>query len=114
MASKRSVQTPQREWFRKELMNWVRERIDRPVFWQRGWVDAKAGRQAMEGFFRGEGDNSFFLWQWINLEFWAEQFLDAPVEPENNQPGCCLMTAIIGCDSFRLYVMCETGIWVSI
>jgi asparagine synthase (glutamine-hydrolysing) len=90
MASKRSVQTPQREWFRKELMNWVRERIDRPVFWQRGWVDAKAGRQAMEGFFRGEGDNSFFPWQWINLEFWAEQFLDAPVEPETTSRAAAL------------------------
>jgi hypothetical protein len=30
----------------------------------------------METFLRGEGDNSFFLWQWINLEMWAEHFLD--------------------------------------
>jgi asparagine synthase (glutamine-hydrolysing) len=82
MASKRSVQTPQREWFRNELKNWVRERIDRPAFWQRGWVEPTAGRRAMEAFFRGEGDNSFFLWQWINLELWAEQFLDRQVEAE--------------------------------
>jgi asparagine synthase (glutamine-hydrolysing) len=82
MASKRSVQTPQREWFRNELTSWVRERIDRPAFWQRGWVEPRAGRRAMEAFFRGEGDNSFFLWQWINLELWAEQFLDGQVEAE--------------------------------
>ena len=76
LASKRSVQTPQREWFRGPLQDWVRERIDTPSFWNRGWVDRKRALHAMEGFFRGEGDNSFFLWQWINLEVWAQQFLD--------------------------------------
>jgi asparagine synthase (glutamine-hydrolysing) len=74
LASKRSVQTPQREWFRGELQNWVRERIDTPSFWQRGWIDPTKGRQAMEAFFRGEGNNSFFLWQWINLEAWAQRY----------------------------------------
>lgn len=76
MASKRSVQTPQREWFRSDLREWVRERIDTPSFWERGWVDRKRGYAAMEAFFKGEGDNSFFLWQWLNLEMWAEHFLD--------------------------------------
>ena len=76
MASKRSVQTPQREWFRGELKDWVRERIDTPSFWARGWVDPDKGRAAIEGFIAGEGDNSFFLWQWINLELWAETFLE--------------------------------------
>ena len=76
LASKRSVQTPQREWFRGPLQRWVRERIDTPSFWSRGWVDRTRALHAMEGFFRGEGENSFFLWQWINLEIWAQQFLD--------------------------------------
>jgi asparagine synthase (glutamine-hydrolysing) len=76
LASKRSVQTPQREWFRNGLKDWVRERIDLPSFWSRGWVDRRRGLAALEAFFRGEGDNSFFLWQWINLELWAQRFLD--------------------------------------
>ena len=76
LASKRSVQTPQREWFRKELKDWLREQIDTPRFWQHGWVDKKKGRAAMEAYFKGEGANSFFLWQWINLEKWAHQFID--------------------------------------
>jgi asparagine synthase (glutamine-hydrolysing) len=76
MASKRSVQTPQREWFRGPLQQWVRERIDTPSFWNRGWVDRSRAIPAMEAFFRGEGENSFFLWQWINLEIWAQRFLD--------------------------------------
>jgi asparagine synthase (glutamine-hydrolysing) len=75
LASKRSVQTPQREWFRNELKGWVRDRIDTPSFWNRGWVDRRKGIKAMESFFTGEGDNSFFLWQWINLEMWAQHML---------------------------------------
>lgn len=72
-ASKRSVQTPQREWFRNELKDWVQERVDTPSFWNRGWIDRRRGLKAMESFFQGQGDNSFFLWQWINLEMWAQQ-----------------------------------------
>jgi len=76
LAAKRSVQTPQREWFRGELREWVRDHIDRESFWKRGWVKRQAALAAMEAYFHGEGDNSFFLWQWINLELWAEYFLD--------------------------------------
>jgi asparagine synthase (glutamine-hydrolysing) len=78
LAAKHSVQTPQREWFRHELQDWVRERVDTKSFWERGWVDQKEGKKAMDSFFAGKGDNSFFLWQWINLEVWAQQFLDNP------------------------------------
>jgi asparagine synthase (glutamine-hydrolysing) len=91
MASKRSVQTPQREWFRNQLKEWVRQRIDTPSFWQRGWVDPMRGRQAMEAFFRGEGNNSFFLWQWINLELWAEHFLDR-INPSIAECGMRILT----------------------
>jgi asparagine synthase (glutamine-hydrolysing) len=92
LASKRSVQTPQREWFRGPLQHWVRERIDTPTFWSRGWVDKKRALHAMEGFLRGEGDNSFFLWQWINLEIWAQQFLDtaAPTAAPGRGPAAVL------------------------
>ncbi|NPV85836.1 MAG: asparagine synthase (glutamine-hydrolyzing) [Anaerolineae bacterium] len=75
-AAKRQVQTPQREWFRNQLRDWVREQIDTKSFWERGWVERKAGLSAMQAFFNGEGDNSFFLWQWINLEIWAKTFID--------------------------------------
>lgn len=80
LAAKRSVQTPQREWLRGPLAGWVRDIVDAPRFWERGWVDRAAGRAAMEAFLRGEGDNSFFLWQWVNLELWARRFLDAPAK----------------------------------
>ncbi|HEY5927927.1 MAG TPA: asparagine synthase (glutamine-hydrolyzing) [Kofleriaceae bacterium] len=76
LASKRSVQTPQREWFRGPLASWVREHVDTPRFWQRGWVDKSRALAAIEQFLAGEGDNSFFLWQWIALERWAQAYLD--------------------------------------
>lgn len=74
LASKRSVQTPQREWFRGELKQWVRDQIDRPSFWARGWVDRDQALVALDRFQGGEGDNSFFAWQWIALEQWASAF----------------------------------------
>ena len=75
LASKRSVQTPQREWFRGPLAAWVRARIDRPAFWDRGWVDRTRALAALDRYQAGEGSNSFFLWQWIVLGEWADAFL---------------------------------------
>ena len=72
LASKRSVQTPQREWFRGPLAGWVREQLDRPEFWQLGWVDRNAALAALDRFLAGDGNNSFFIWQWINLSRWSE------------------------------------------
>jgi hypothetical protein len=31
------------------------------------------GEHSLESFFQGKGDNSFFLWQWVNLAIWADQ-----------------------------------------
>ena len=76
LASKRSVQTPQREWFRGPLAGWLRERVDRRSFWERGWVAREPALAAMEQFLAGNGDNSFFIWQWLALEEWARAFLD--------------------------------------
>ena len=77
LAAKRSVQTPQREWFRGPLAAWVRAQIDRPALWDRGWVERGAALDALDRFLAGDGDNSFFVWQWIALARWAELFLDA-------------------------------------
>ena len=78
-APKRSVQAPQREWFRGPLREWVRDSIDTKKFWERGWIDRDQAIAALEGFQSSEGGNSFFIWQWINLAIWAEEFLDRAV-----------------------------------
>lgn len=75
LAAKRSVQTPQREWFRGELAGWLRAQIDTRSFWDRGWVAREPALAALDQFVAGKGDNSFFIWQWLALHRWAERFL---------------------------------------
>jgi asparagine synthase (glutamine-hydrolysing) len=65
--SKRPVQTPQREWLRGPLQPWVRAAVDDGLAWQPDWLDAAQVRTELEAFFAGEGDNSFFVWQWASL-----------------------------------------------
>jgi asparagine synthase (glutamine-hydrolysing) len=74
LASKRSVQTPQRDWFRAELAPWVRAELEQSAVWDHGWVDRSAALAAADRFIGGEGDNSFFLWQWIELGRWARMY----------------------------------------
>jgi asparagine synthase (glutamine-hydrolysing) len=73
---KQQVQTPQREWFRETLGPAILEVLEDGAFWQRGWVDRERGRLALNQYFAGNGDNSFFIWQWVNLELWAREFID--------------------------------------
>jgi asparagine synthase (glutamine-hydrolysing) len=66
-APKRPVQTPQREWLRNELSEWA----DAQISWlansgNPGWFDGKLMMEEWSSFRKGEGDNSFFVWQWIN------------------------------------------------
>jgi asparagine synthase (glutamine-hydrolysing) len=67
-APKRPLQTPQREWLRGELAQWTEECLAEGIR-HRGdsWLDS--GRVAFEWkkFRSGESDNSFYVWQWINL-----------------------------------------------
>ena len=78
LAAKRSVQTPQREWFRGSLASWLRETIDQKRLWDRGWVSRERALGALDAFLAGRGDNSFFLWQWANLALWLEEVVDNP------------------------------------
>jgi asparagine synthase (glutamine-hydrolysing) len=66
-APKRPLQTPQREWLRGPLADWGKDMIDEAVNVGRGWFDAGKVLDQWERFRRGEGENSFFVWQWINL-----------------------------------------------
>ncbi|MGB7258363.1 MAG: asparagine synthase (glutamine-hydrolyzing), partial [Pseudolabrys sp.] len=75
-ATKRSVQSPQREWLANEWRDLVTDIISSPSFAGRGWIDPKRAQAAYEQFRQGERANSFYIWQWINLELWARAFLD--------------------------------------
>ncbi len=92
-APKRPVQTPQREWLRGPLKTWVRDHLASDSFSHRGWMDMKSAHLAVDRFFQGEGDNSFFLWQWLSLELWSRHCCrwDRPPacfdEPEGQEDG---------------------------
>ncbi len=64
----------QTDWIRKYFRKEVYEILDSPSFQSRPYWDYKKARGKADRFFAGEGDNSFFLWQWINLEIWLRNF----------------------------------------
>ena len=75
-ARKRSVQSPQREWLANDWRAMVESILSSERFAARGWVDACRARRVYDEYLSGAQENSFFVWQWINLELWARQYLD--------------------------------------
>jgi asparagine synthase (glutamine-hydrolysing) len=75
-AAKRSVQSPQREWLARDWQSYVEALLASDSFCGRGWVDPHEARKAYNAYLAGDNLNSFFIWQWVNLELWARTFLD--------------------------------------
>lgn len=73
---KRAVVTPQREWLRTHLRPQVEEIIHSRSFAERGVFDTPEVRRTYERFCAGEGQNAFFVWQWVNTELWFRRFID--------------------------------------
>lgn len=67
-APKRTLQTPQREWLREPLQEWATEQIGIALSEYGGtWLDPDKVRRTWRDYYAGVADNSFFVWQWINL-----------------------------------------------
>ena len=63
-APKRPLQTPQREWLRTELHDWVNDSVNGLLKNSgQSWFNSKKVDSAFQSFNRGEGDNSFYIWQ---------------------------------------------------
>jgi asparagine synthase (glutamine-hydrolysing) len=83
LATKRSIQAPQVLWLRSEPMrSYVRDILHSESFASRGVFDVNKARDAYAAFCRGEGDNSLFAWQWINVEEWFRVFVDTDPQKE--------------------------------
>jgi len=67
LAPKRALQTPQREWLRGPLRTWATDRIETALRVRPEWFDAAAVRSAWAEFVAGNGDNSFWVWQWLSI-----------------------------------------------
>ena len=67
-APKRPLQTPQREWLRGRLRDWAYDTINVALSGTLGsFLNKKMVLDSAEAYFRGESDNSFYIWQWISL-----------------------------------------------
>lgn len=65
---KRTLQTPQREWLKGPLREWLWELTDEALAAYGGtWLDAEAINAARKQYLDHTVDNSFHLWQWISL-----------------------------------------------
>lgn len=67
-APKRPLQTPQREWLRGPLREWADSLIEDALSRLGGvWLDTKRVREGWNLFQKKEQENSFYVWQWINI-----------------------------------------------
>lgn len=76
-APKRPLQTPQREWLRNELREWADTCI-RTALNQYGdiWLDRKAVLREWDNYLSGGSDNSFYVFQWVNLGLWCQVYTE--------------------------------------
>lgn len=65
LAPKRPLQTPQREWLANELNTYIDEKITE--FSNCNFVQKEKVLALWNAYKKGDQDNSFYLWQWINL-----------------------------------------------
>jgi asparagine synthase (glutamine-hydrolysing) len=72
---KRPVVTPQREWMKGPLKKEIEHLLSSSSFKDLSVFDVDACRIAFEEFCQGNGDNAFFIWQWINLNSWVNTFV---------------------------------------
>jgi asparagine synthase (glutamine-hydrolysing) len=63
-APKRPLQTPQREWLANELKDWVLQKTD--SLKQLDWFDQEELSKELKGYFEGDQESSFHIWQWVN------------------------------------------------
>lgn len=66
----------QSTWLRTYGAAYLRVLLASESFNSRPYWKHEKVRERAEAFLRGEGDNSFFLWQCINLELWFRTYID--------------------------------------
>jgi asparagine synthase (glutamine-hydrolysing) len=66
-APKRALQTPQREWLAHELRDWADQCIK--SFASYSGVESRAVLNEWNTYLTEGGDNSFYIWQWINASY---------------------------------------------
>ena len=84
-APKRPLQTPQREWLRGPLCGWAEGCIESGLdAYGDSWLRKDAVRDAWRSYRDGEGDNSYFVWQWVSLGLMVAEHQRAAAHLLNN------------------------------
>ena len=73
---KKAFTAQQVPWLRTYAKDYCMGLLSSASFEARPYWDARKARELAERFFAGEGDNSFFLWQWVSLEQWLRDYTD--------------------------------------
>jgi asparagine synthase (glutamine-hydrolysing) len=76
---KRFKTNPQGEWLRGELQAHMWDVLHSKSFLDRPIYDHKKVGETYREFVEEGAENSFFVWQWLNLETWFRTFID-PVQ----------------------------------
>lgn len=66
----------QSEWFKKYFKEQVFSIVGSQSFRNRGYWDYEKLDRKIKEFYSGQTQNSFFIWQCINLEIWFRQHID--------------------------------------
>lgn len=79
---KRQIQTPQKDWLRGALRPIVEEAIYSDSFAQRGIFDVPKVQRVYKDYLEHPSrfQNLFFIWQWLQLEWWFRVFFDKSVQ----------------------------------
>ena len=77
LSFKRSIQAPQGRWLKEEPMkSYILDLINSSSFKDREVFDVEKVKRSYNEFCQGNIENSFFVWQWINMEEWFRIFID--------------------------------------
>jgi asparagine synthase (glutamine-hydrolysing) len=77
LAKKRSIQAPQGEWLRLfPMRDYIWDMLHSTPFASRGYFNIPECKRKFQDFLDGKFENSFFVWQWINVEEWHLTFKD--------------------------------------
>lgn len=75
--AKRYVVTPQTAWFKNELRPQISAILTSDSFVRREWVDHGVLTNLLRKFYADpRPENSFFIWQFINLEQWYRRYFE--------------------------------------
>ncbi|NUS72887.1 MAG: hypothetical protein HOQ05_05710 [Corynebacteriales bacterium] len=91
----RRPSAPLRDWLLR-LKNRTYEILHTESFVSRGWFDPEAVRIAFEGFIKGRNTDVELFWRILQVELWAQEFLDPKPDEAEPEPVKGMLEANAG------------------